>query len=127
MRASYIRFSPMRGREAGAAGSAAGPFSFMHWTMRLCVQAVQLEGIVMISCDGELLGDIAYDHGAAGGSSTLPGAGLARRCRQFRGACDPVGASRNAPGRRNDGWTGRAARQGPEIFQDLLRGSCLRL
>ena len=29
----YIRYSPMRGREARAAGSVAAPFSFMHRTM----------------------------------------------------------------------------------------------
>jgi hypothetical protein len=49
----------MRGREARAAGSVAGPCSFMHRTTRLRAQAVQVKGIVMIFCDGEPLGDIA--------------------------------------------------------------------
>jgi hypothetical protein len=37
----YSRNSPMRGREDGAAGSVAAPFSFMHRTMRLCATAVR--------------------------------------------------------------------------------------
>jgi hypothetical protein len=53
----YIRHSPMRGQETGAAGSVAAQFSFLHRTMRLCAQAVQLTGIVMILCDWEPLGN----------------------------------------------------------------------
>jgi hypothetical protein len=63
-------YSPMRGREARAAGSVAAPFSFMHRTMRPCAQAAQLKGIVMILCDGEPLGDIAYAASITGSSST---------------------------------------------------------
>jgi hypothetical protein len=46
----------MCGREAEAAASVAAPFSFMYRIMRLCAQAVQLKGIVMILCDWDPLG-----------------------------------------------------------------------
>jgi hypothetical protein len=42
------RYSPMRGREDGAAGSVAAPFSSMHRTMRLCATVVRPKGIVII-------------------------------------------------------------------------------
>jgi hypothetical protein len=44
----YSRYSPMRGREDGAAGSVSAPFSFMHRVMGLCARAVQPKGIVVI-------------------------------------------------------------------------------
>lgn len=40
----YSRYSPMRGRGDGTAGSVAAPFSFMHRTMSLAARAVQPRG-----------------------------------------------------------------------------------
>lgn len=99
----YSRFSPMRGREDGAAGSVAAPFSFMHRTMGLCARAVQPKGVVIIFCDWELLPDISYIASVSGlreqahltWCRTRPGGGGL-----FRGACDPVLiASRTPPAR----------------------------
>jgi hypothetical protein len=36
----YSRYSPMRGREDGAAGSVSAPFSFMHRVMGPCARTV---------------------------------------------------------------------------------------
>jgi hypothetical protein len=93
----YIRYSPMRGQGPGRPGSIAAPISFMHRTMRLYAQAVQLKGIVMIFCDGEPLGVIAYTASIAGLRERAAAPGLvpvpARRCGLFRGACAPVWTS----------------------------------
>ena len=56
----YSRFSPMRGREDGAAGNVSAPFSFLHRTMLACARAVMPGGIVMIFCDWKLLPDLEY-------------------------------------------------------------------
>jgi adenine-specific DNA-methyltransferase len=99
----YSRYSPMRGREDGAAGKVAAPFKFMHQTMSLCARAVMPKGIVMIFCDWELLPDIAYIASISGlreqahltWCRSRPGGGGL-----FRGACDPVLiASRTPPDR----------------------------
>jgi hypothetical protein len=99
----YSRYSPMRGREDGAAGSVAAPFSFMHRVMGLCAKAVQPKGIVIIFCDWKLLPDISYiasisglrEHSHLAWIRSRPGGGGL-----FRGACDPVLiASRTPPGR----------------------------
>ena len=89
----YSRYSPMRGREDGAAGSVSAPFSFMFRAMELCARAVMLKGIVMIFTDWELLPDIAYiasisglrEHQHQAWCRSRPGGGGL-----FRGACDPV-------------------------------------
>lgn len=99
----YSRYSPMRGREDGAAGSVYAPFSFMHRAMTLTARAVQLKGIVIIFCDWELLPDIGYIASICGLRErshlawlrSRPGGGG-----MFRGACDPVLiASRTPPDR----------------------------
>ena len=99
----YSRFSPMRGREDGAAGSVAAPWKFMHRTMTLCARAVMLKGIVVIFGDFELLPDIEYIASMTGlreqthliWCRSRPGGGG-----MFRGACDPVLiASRTPPDR----------------------------
>lgn len=99
----YSRFSPMRGREDGAAGSVAAPWKFMHQTMALCARAVMPKGVVMIFADWELLPDIAYiasisglrEHQHLAWCRSRPGGGGL-----FRDACDPVLiASRTPPDR----------------------------
>jgi DNA methylase len=99
----YSRHSPMRGREDGAAGSVAAPFSFMHRAMGLCARAVQPKGIVIAFCDWELLPDIRYiasvtglrEHSHLAWIRSRPGGGGL-----FRGACDSVLiASRTPPDR----------------------------
>jgi hypothetical protein len=99
----YSRYSPMRGREDGAAGSVSAPFSFMHRVMGLCTRVVQPKGIVIIFCDWKLLPDISYiasvsglrEHSHLAWIRSRPGGGGL-----FRGACDPVLiASRTPPGR----------------------------
>jgi DNA modification methylase len=99
----YSRYSPMRGREDGAAGSVAAPFKFMHQTLGLCARAVQPKGIVICFGDFELLPDLKYICSITGlreqqhliwVRSRPGGGGL------FRSACDPVLiASRTPPGR----------------------------
>lgn len=99
----YSRHSPMRGREDGAAGSVAAPFSFMSRTMKLAARAVMAKGVVIIFCDFELLPDISYIASTCGlreqahliWCRSRPGGGGL-----FRGACDPVLiASRTPPDR----------------------------
>lgn len=99
----YSRYSPMRGREDGAAGSVAAPFTFMSRTMALAARAVQPKGIVVVFCDWQLLPDIAYIASTSGLREqshlawirSRPGGGGL-----FRGACDPVLiASRTPPDR----------------------------
>ena len=99
----YSRYSPMRGREDGAAGSVAAPFSFLHRTMQLCARAVMPKGIVVCFSDFELLPDLRYICSVTGlreqqhliWTRSRPGGGGL-----FRGACDPVLiASRTPPDR----------------------------
>ncbi len=45
----------MRGREDGAAGSVAAPFSFLHRIILLCARAVMPRGIVVCFGDWKLL------------------------------------------------------------------------
>ena len=99
----YSRYSPMRGREDGAAGSVSAPFSFLHRVMALAARAVQLKGIVIVFGDWDLLPDLKYICSVTGlreqshlawVRSRPGGGGL------FRGACDPVLiASRTPPAR----------------------------
>jgi DNA modification methylase len=99
----YSRYSPMRGREDGAAGSVSAPFSFLHKIMQLCARAVMPDGVVIIFGDFKLLPDVEYICSVTGlreqshliWCRTRPGGGGL-----FRGACDPVLiASRTPPGR----------------------------
>jgi DNA methylase len=99
----YSRYSPMRGREDGAAGSVSGPYSFMFLAMEACARAVMPRGIVMYFGDWLLLPDLEWICSSTGlreqqhlawCRSRSGGGGL------FRGACDPVLiASRTPPDR----------------------------
>ena len=132
----------MRGREDGAAGSVAAPFSFMHKTMALCARAVQPKGVVVIFCDWELLPDIAYIASVSGlreqahlaWCRTRPGGGGL-----FRGSCDPVLiASRTPPGRVDKAavknWIiadyeiprAHPYSKPPEVIEYVLRRVCRR-
>ena len=97
----YSRYSPMRGREDGAAGSVSAPFSFLHKIMGLCARAVMPDGVVIIFGDFKLLPDLEYICSVTGlreqahlvWCRSRPGGGGL-----FRGACDPVLiASRTPP------------------------------
>jgi DNA methylase len=99
----YSRYSPMRGREDGAAGSVSSPFSFLHQAMALCARAVMPAGVVVCFGDFELLPDLKYMCSVTGLREqshlvwirSRPGGGGL-----FRGACDPVLiASRTPPDR----------------------------
>lgn len=99
----YSRYSPMRGREDGAAGSVSAPFSFLHQIMQLCARAVMPDGVVIIFGDFKLLPDVEYICSVTGlreqahlvWCRSRPGGGGL-----FRGACDPVLiASRTPPDR----------------------------
>lgn len=138
----YSRFSPMRGREDGAAGSVAAPWKFMHQTMALCAQAVMLKGIVMIFTDWELLPDIAYiasisglrEHQHLAWCRSRPGGGGL-----FRGACDPVLIASRTPPDRVDkaaikNWLiadyefprAHPYSKPPEVIEYVLRRVCRR-
>lgn len=56
----YAVGTPVRGREDGAAGSVAGPLSFMQRTMLLCARALKPGGIVVIFGDYKRLPDLMY-------------------------------------------------------------------
>jgi hypothetical protein len=99
----YSRYSPMRGREDGAAGSVSGPYSFMFLAMEACARAVMPRGIVMCFGDWLLLPDLEWICSSTGlreqqhlaWCRSRPGGGGL-----FRGACDPVLiASRTPPDR----------------------------
>jgi DNA modification methylase len=99
----YSRYSPMRGREDGAAGSVSAPFSFLSRTMALAARAVMPKGIVICFGDFDLLPDLKYICSVSGlreqahlvWTRSRPGGGGL-----FRGACDPVLiASRTPPDR----------------------------
>jgi hypothetical protein len=99
----YSRYSPMRGREDGAAGNVSAPFSFMSRAMALCARDLRPKGIVMIFCDWKLLPDMEFICSISGlreqqhlaWCRSRPGGGGL-----FRGACDPVLiASRTPPDR----------------------------
>jgi DNA modification methylase len=99
----YSRFSPMRGREDGAAGSVARPFTFLYKALSACARVIEPKGIVICFADWELLGDLEEMASMTGLREqahlawirSRPGGGG-----MFRGACDPVLiASRTPPGR----------------------------
>lgn len=138
----YSRYSPMRGREDGAAGKVAAPFKFMHQTMALCARAVMPKGIVMVFCDWELLPDIAYIASISGLREqahlawirSRPGGGGL-----FRGACDPVLIASRTPPDRVDmaaikNWVmadyeiprAHPYSKPPEVIEYVLRRVCRR-
>lgn len=101
----YSRWTPMRGKEDGAAGSVAGPWEFMHRTLGMCVPLLAMPpqpyhkhkeppvGVVIAFCDWELMSDLKYiasivglrEHQHLAWCRTRNGGGAL-----FRGASDPV-------------------------------------
>jgi DNA methylase len=103
--APYSRYSPMRGREDGAAGSVSAPFSFLHRVMGLCARTVQPKGIVICFGDWDLLPDLKYICSVSGLREQTHLAWLRRHPGGgglFRGACDPVLIASRTPPRRVD-------------------------
>jgi site-specific DNA-methyltransferase (adenine-specific) len=99
----YSRYSPMRGREDGAAGNVSAPFSFLHRILGQCSRVILPRGIVICFGDWKLLPDLEYMCSVTGLREqqhlawlrSRPGGGGL-----FRGACDPVLiASRTSPDR----------------------------
>lgn len=62
----YAVGSPVRGREDGAAGSVAGPLSFMHRLLSLSARKLQPGGVVIVFCDYKRMYDLAYAATTAG-------------------------------------------------------------
>jgi len=99
----YSRWGPMRGKEDGAAGSVAAPFSFLHRTLSLCAPLLVMPrkpyhredpvGVVVAFGDFELLPDLRYTCSITGLREqrhllwVRPNGGGGHL---FRGACDPV-------------------------------------
>ena len=137
----YSRYSPMRGREDGAAGSVSAPFSFLHRIMQLCARAVLPDGVVILFGDFKLLPDLEYICSITGlreqahlvWCRSRPGGGGL-----FRGACDPVLIASRTPPDRVDkaavrNWVvadyevprAHPYSKPPEVIEYVLRRVCL--
>jgi DNA modification methylase len=101
----YSRYKPMRGKEDGAAGSVARPFTFLYRTLSACARVIEPKGIVICFADWELLPDLEEmasmtglrEHAHLAWVRSRPGGGGL-----FRGACDPVLIASRTPPTRID-------------------------